>query len=268
VILTNINKFTLAVDDVTTVPLTEIRVRFVLDWQQLSTTDLTTPLYIVRKNAQAYCRLEDRLMLLGQGADPDQFPFPPPPGPGVVGVLGVPGVPGIPAVAGVPGVLGVVGAEVERGRVNSGLLGADKIYARSNDIYAGVAAGLFRLENDAVVGPWAIVMGTDLFDQADITQPGFVDSPRRRIESLLGTKAYRTSLLPKWTAILIGQAATAAEFSRSVEPIGPVDRAVALEPQLRFLRTDNIGRYEFMIVGSLALRVKDKAGIVQIQFRP
>jgi hypothetical protein len=67
VILTNINKFTLAVDDVTTVPLTEIRVRFVLDWQQLSTTDLTTPLYIVRKNAQAYCRLEDRLMLLCWG---------------------------------------------------------------------------------------------------------------------------------------------------------------------------------------------------------
>jgi hypothetical protein len=48
--------------------------------------------------------------------------------------------------------------------------------------------------------------------------------------------------------------------------MAPVDRAVALEPQLRFLRTDNDGRYEFAIVGSLALRVKDQDCILQIEF--
>jgi hypothetical protein len=65
----------------------------------------------------------------------------------------------------------------------------------------------------------------------------------------------------------MGGASTPQDIARSSgEPMAPVDRAVALEPQLRFLRTDNDGRYEFAIVGSLALRVKDQDCILQIEF--
>ena len=123
-----------------------------------------------------------------------------------------------------------------------------------------------QLESKAVFGPWAIVMGVSLFDRSDRTEAGFVDSPRQRIENLLRTKVYRSNILPNWTAILMGGASSPQTMTHSGEPMGPVDRAVALEPQLRFVRTDENGRFEFAIVGSLTLRVRDKDGIIQILF--
>jgi len=243
VISTTIARDTLLVDDVTTIPLAEIRVRFTLDWQQLSTSDLATPLYIVHKQAQAYCRLEDRLLLVGQAQTPasNQLPF----GAGIQAIQ--------PA------------GEIERGQVNGGLSRAD-IKLADGDIYASVARYYSLLESKAVFGPWAIVMGVSLFDRSDRMEPGFVDSPRQRIENLLGTKVYRSNILPNWTAILMGGAASSQDVTRLGEPMGPVDRAVALEPQLRFVRTDENGRFEFAIVGSLTLRVRDKDGIIQIVF--
>jgi uncharacterized linocin/CFP29 family protein len=255
VTLTSVDRVTLNLDDVTTVPLTEIRVKFSLDWQQLSAADLGMPLYLVRKHAQAYCRLEDRLLLAGQAARPQDPQLP------LGGVqVGAAVLPPIQPVKGVPG------GEVERGHENPGLHRTDLRVAGRN-IYNGIAKHHALLESQAVFGPWALVMGASLFDQSDRTTSDFVDSPRERIENLLGTRIHRTSILGDWTAILMGGASTPQDIARSSgEPMAPVDRAVALEPQLRFLRTDNDGRYEFAIVGSLALRVKDQDCILQIEF--
>jgi len=247
---TRINRATSVVDDVTTIPLTEIRMRFSLDWQQVSAGDLTTALFTVRKFAQAYCLLEDRLLLRGQALPPrnhQQLPL----GDGQAIVLGQDQ--GLPP-----------GGEVQRGQANFGLSGADAIPGDLEYIYDSIANGLSLLEDQT--GPWAIVMGAGLFDQSDRRDPHFDDSPRQRIENLLGTKAYRTTILTPLTAILIGGAASPEDVSRSGEPMGPVDRAVALEPQLRFLGIDNQGQYAFAIVGSLALRVRDKDNIVRVEF--
>jgi hypothetical protein len=76
-------------------------------------------------------------------------------------------------------------------------------------------------------------------------------------------------VLPGRTAILLGGAQPGGAEPVDLEgpPSGPVDRAVAVEPELRFLgNTDNQGRYEFWIIGGLALRLKDKWGVVQIFF--
>ena len=95
-----------------------------------------------------------------------------------------------------------------------------------------------------------------------------MESPRERIENLLGTKVYRSNILDDWNAILMGGASSPQNMNRSGEPMGPVDRAVALEPQLRFVRTDENGRFEFAIVGSLTLRIRDLDGIRYLVFKP
>jgi len=217
-----------------------------VDWQQLSGDDLATALYQVRKAAQSYSRVEDRLLFWGQGADP-QLPF----GPGVHIV---------------PDAIGV---EIEGGYEHDGLIPDTANLASRRNIYEGVSTAYRDLENAAAVGPWALVVADDIFDLADRREQGFIDSPRERIENLLGSKIYRTSILPRRKAVLMGGAAIAqseTNLSRSDAPAGPVDRAVALEPELRYVGIDDRGRYQFFIMGSLALRIRDASGIIAIDF--
>jgi uncharacterized linocin/CFP29 family protein len=286
VILMALDSDTFQVDDVSTIPLTEIRVSFSLDWQQLS-SDLAIPLYMVQKHAQEYCRLEDRLLLTGQVENPKE---------------GSPQLEFLGKGADKPEASssGVISRRVTilRGYVNNGLSSVEPEKLRPvkvpevsrkrkegysdmedygdmedyelgvplSEIYTAIAKYHSDLEDRNVTGPWALVMGTKLFDASTRTEKGFVDSPRQRIETLLDTKVYRTGILPDLNAILMGGAATPNDLARSGVPLGPVDRAVSLEPQLRSFGLDNQGRYVFAIVGSLALRLRDQSAIVQIQF--
>src|SRR5262249_6720284 len=115
VLIDTINDFG-QIDDVQTRPLTEIRVRFTVDWQQLS-GDLATALYLVRKAAQSYSRVEDRLLIWGQGGAAGKLPF-------------GPGVNLVPYV---------IGAEVERGYLSDGLISARATNALESDIYEGIS---------------------------------------------------------------------------------------------------------------------------------
>jgi hypothetical protein len=233
-------------DDVQTRPLTEIRVPFTVDWQQLS-GDLATALYLVRKAAQTYSRVEDRLLIWGQGNAGNQLPF----GPGVQRVSKT------------------VGAEVERGYPSDGLISGNATNVLRADIYESISIAYRKLEDKATVGPWALAMADDIFDLAERTRVGFIESPRQQIENLLGSKIYRTSILPLGKAVLMGGAATSqseSAVSGPDEPAGPVDRAVALEPELRYLGPDQRGRHDFFIVGSLTLRIRDKDGLIALEF--
>jgi hypothetical protein len=226
------------VDDVATIPLAEIWLRFAVDWQQLAESDMRTALGLTRIAAQTYSRLEDRLLFLGQDDNLVLRGGPLPPG-----------------------------ARVDRGSSNFGLLGAPAMNGQRDDIYAEVARAYGELETQSVAGPFALVMGSDLFDEADRTPAGYVESPRRRIENLLGRMVQRSSVLPAYTAVLVGGAIATPSAPAGVPPTGPVDRAVAVDPELRHLgNTDNQGRYEFWVVGALALRLKDSWGVVQILF--
>jgi len=238
------------VDDVATIPLAEIWLRIAIDWQQLSEPSLRTALGLLRTGTQRYNRLEDRLLFLGQ-SNP---------------AAGPPGPPFLlnPASQPLP-----PEQRVDRGSENNGLLDVPFIRGYLNSVYDSVRAAHDRLTGNGIAGPFGIVMGAELADQADRTQAGFHESARKRIETLLGTEVLRSTVLADRTAILLGgaQAGNAQPSDLGVPPSGPVDRAVALEPELRFLgNTDNQGRYEFWIVGGLALRLKDSWGVIKILF--
>ena len=118
---------------------------------------------IVHKQAQAYCRIEDRLLLVGQARVPEgnELPF-------------ADEIKKIPKTSG----------EIERGRINRGLSrGVIAKVAVEEDIYSGVAKHHSLLESKAVFGPWAIVMGMGLFDRSDRTEARFCGiSPRANRE--------------------------------------------------------------------------------------
>jgi hypothetical protein len=234
------------VDDVDTIPLAEIWTCFFADWQQLEEPNLERALALVRGATQTYGRLEDRLLFLGQSLD-------------AAGNLVLNGG-ALPAVA-----------RVLRGSVNDGLSGANFQIGDRNSIYEHVAAAYGILQDQSFAGPFAIAMGPELADRADQTPGGFLESPRRRIENLLGSMVRRSSVLAPWDAILLAGAnpdRVRESASQSGLPsTGPVDRAVAVDPELRDLgRTDDQGRHEFWVVGDLALRVKDARGVIGINF--
>jgi hypothetical protein len=234
------------VDDVGTIPLAEIWTRFAADWQQLAEPNFERALTLVRDAARAYCRLEDRLLFLGQSRD-------------VAGNLILNGVGVLP-----------FGARVDRGSVNDGLRGAGFQAGARNRVYEDVAAAYGILQEECA-GPFAIAMGPGLADLSDQTPVGFLESPRRRIENLLGSIVRRAPVLPPWDAILIGGAGPnrvpESASQSSLPSTGPVDRAVAVDPELRDLgETDAQGRHVFWVVGNLALRLKDARGVIRVDF--
>jgi uncharacterized linocin/CFP29 family protein len=227
------------VNDVDTIPLTEIWVPFLVDWQWLGKDGMSPAISQARLAGQTYGRLEDRLLFLGQDKN--------------LALNGGALPPGV---------------RIERGWPNDGLLSAPKLYGNKNDIYSGVAAAFGRLEAQAATGPFAIVMGSDLADKSEETPTNFTDSHRKRIERLLGSTVIRSTVIPSWIAILLSGAKSADASSGDSFSTGPVDRAVAVEPEVRHLgRIDDKGRYEFWVVGTLALRLKDAWGIFQILFQ-
>lgn len=230
------------VDDVMTIPLAEIWTWFAADWQQLEGPNFERALTFAQNAARAYCRMEDRLLFLGQSGAPGNL------------VLNGGALP--------------PGSQVDRGSVNDGLRGAGFQVGAQNCIYEDVAAAYAILQEESV-GPFAIAMGPALWDLADQTPAGFLELPRRRIENLLGSMVRRAPVLFPWDAILIGGASPdrlPESASQSSFP-GPVDRAVAVDPELRDLgETDPQGRHVFWVVGSLALRLKDVRGVIRIDF--
>jgi hypothetical protein len=251
-----VDKFSLVTglfDDVTTVPLAQISVTFTLDWQQLSDENFETSLYLVRKAAQGYCALEDRLLFRGQAANAaaPQLPY--------TRVLPAP-TPPIP------------GGEIEGGRENDGLIDTNEMALFPGtlpEVFDDISNAQASLEMRGAAGPWAVAMGTNVFDIANTIPNGAgagLKADRERIEDLLDTRVLRVSILPPNTAFLMSGAVNGS-LSNLGAVAGPADRAVAVEPELRYLdRTNTRGKYQFAVVGCLALRIRDGAGMARIDF--
>ena len=65
VAIDRINPLTGTIDDVTTIPLPEISVQFLLDKQQVQQPELTRALSLVRRAASDFARIEDEVLLRG-----------------------------------------------------------------------------------------------------------------------------------------------------------------------------------------------------------
>jgi hypothetical protein len=243
------------IDDVTTLPLFEISTQVTLDWQQLSEPGLFRAVGQVEVAARGYSQIEDRLLFLG---------FAPPAAGGgpMVGGQGLP-----------------ARTTVVRGYANLGLVneGGFVRVGRLSSMYEEISTALGVLEDNSHYGPFGLAMSTDLVDRANQRPIGFSETNRERIESLLRTVIHRTPVLPQGTAVLVSGAkqpgATEEPSSNGSSavpappPTGPVDRALAVDPSLRFVQTNNLGQYVFAVYGVLTLRIKDPTGVITIKLR-
>src|SRR5262245_16536157 len=209
-------------DDVSTVPLAQIRVKFTLDWQQLLEENFEASLFRVKKAADSYCTLEDRLLFVGQHTAPVARELP------YTGLLS----------GAVPG---IIGGEVERGSENGGLIDPNQMTifsGRLPNVFDAIS-NAYDILSDATSGPWAVGLSSDVYTSANTRPPNAADSDRERIESLIGCKVLRVSILPQNTGFIMGGAAT-SNGSDSRVLTGPADRAVALEPELQYLDRTSI----------------------------
>ena len=73
VAIDRINPLTRAIDDLTTIPLPEISVVFILDKQQVQQPELKRPLALARRAAIEFARIEEAMLLRGLATAPNGY---------------------------------------------------------------------------------------------------------------------------------------------------------------------------------------------------
>jgi uncharacterized linocin/CFP29 family protein len=244
------------IDDVTTIPLSEISVQFLLDKQQVQQPELTRALSLVRRAASDFARIEDEVFLRGleavggddyqpdgrpllarvriqRGRDRERYD-------GLAGsarnALLRPGhAPG-------PGQLHLVQTS-RLGRLDYGDL-----------IVAAVPEAIVLMEEAGHMGPYHLILGQRAFVAALTPNAPALVLPKDRIEPLLASPIRRSPALEPDEGVLVSTGGD------------PTDRVVAVEPTLRFFDTTALDQYRFRVYGVLAIRRKELAAVVQLLF--
>ena len=247
-----INPMTRTIEDETTIPLPEISVRFSLDRQQVQQPELTRALAMIRRTASDFARIEDAVLLRGlipaapNGYQPDGIALP-------------------------------LGSDIQRGQNRAqydGLAGSSARNVARNprtgqrhmvqvpqagvnfgpNIVGAVANAIVLLESAGHMGPYQLILGHAAFVAVLTPNPPALVLPKDRIEPLLASPIRRSPALEPNEGVLLSTGGD------------PNDRVVAVEPTIRFIETTQQDRYLFRIYGVLALRRKEPAAAVALEF--
>jgi uncharacterized linocin/CFP29 family protein len=257
VAIDRINPLTGTIDDVTTIPLPEISVQFLLDKQQVQQPELTRALSLVRRAASDFARIEDEVLLRGlevaaNGYQPDGRALP-------------------------------RRADIQRGQNRAqydGLAGSARNEAYSPHpalrrrpqhlvqittgggfgygprIVSAVARAIVMLEAAGHMGPYHLILGHNAFIAALTPNAPALVLPKDQIEPLLASPIRRSPALGAEEGVLVSVGGD------------PTDRVVAVEPTLRFIETTAQDQYRFRVYGVLAIRRKEPEAAVRLLFRP
>jgi len=252
VTIDRMNALTRAIDDVTTIPLPEISVQFLLDKQQVQQPDLTLALSKARRAASDFARTEDAVLLRGlavaaNGYQPDGVALP-----ALTDIQrgqhraqydGLAGSPRNDAFSPVPG----IGFHRVRRATGGGL-------AYGPLIVSAVAEAIVMLEAAGQMGPYHLILGRDAFIAALTPNAPALVLPKERIEPLLASPIRRSPQLQPDQGVLVSVGGN------------PTDRVVAVEPTIRFIETTAQDQYRFRVYGVLALRRKEPEAVVRLWF--
>jgi uncharacterized linocin/CFP29 family protein len=219
------------VDDVSTIPLVEVALPVNLTKLQAEDADLSAALMLIRRAANRLARAHDAVVFSGQPAANQLPPTAPP-----------------QAVA-------------TGGAANSGLNAAGRgpLVVTPNGgshgeaLVAQVADGLVQLETAGYIGSYVLILGQDLFTDANTPSPGSLVLPRDRLDGLLaGGPLHRSSVLGKDEGLLLSLGGE------------PMDRAVALAPRFEFLRIGAKDVRECRVFERFALRLKEPDSVLPL----
>jgi uncharacterized linocin/CFP29 family protein len=220
------------IDDGETLPLNTLSCEVHLTTQQVEDPDLASARELLGRAAGIIGRLEDAIIFNGHpgGEAPPQ----PPPEPRIYRV----NVPRRPT----PGLLNEVTPAGGLGRPPARLRVAVK--AESQNLIEQVDAAISVLEGNGHYGPFACVLGRDLY-RAAITPETSLAIARDRILALLGGgPLHRSSLVPLDQGVVISLAAS------------PIDLVVASDVHVKLLQVTLEPRYVFRISERFVLRLK------------
>jgi uncharacterized linocin/CFP29 family protein len=227
-------EITLADTDTAKLPTLQIKVH--VRGAQMSDPELASVLAMFRRAANLIARVEDALVFNGQ------------PGPGM-------------PPDGAPQDVGqVLGGDESRGLLASDEelhddpdLPRNTVEADGGDLVRAVSKSIGDLENNGHFGPFAVVLGQDLFVAAQTPEANSMVLPQDRIVPLLGGGSLlRSTTLPsnKGVVVALGGA--------------PVELVVATDLNVAFLQITTDPTFVLRAFEKVALRIKEPDAIVAL----
>jgi uncharacterized linocin/CFP29 family protein len=238
---TGVNRF--RIDDGITLKLTTIACEVYLSTQQVEDPELASAKQMLRRAAVLLGRLEDAIVFNGQ-ANED---------------LGPPTPPAVPPL---PAIYTITGGQTNPGLVNPiGLAAPAPVPVAggnwpqySESIVAGVVTAIGQLERDGHYGPFACVLGDDLFLAANTPSPNSMVLPSDRILPFLeGGPLLRSGTIQRNLGGIVALGGS------------PVDLVVGSDVHVRFVQVTLEPRYVMRVCERFVLRVKYPNGVRRLR---
>lgn len=240
----------IAISDRETLQLATLQVKVHLRSAQMADPELASALQVFRRAANLLARLEDIMVFRGFQKK----------GSGAAARL---------AAAGGTGSVPEKIWEIRGGQVSEGLwtvasakprasdparkprtIEGDDREERGKSLVGEVSASIGKLEERGHFGPFAVVLGQELFAAAETPSPGSLVLPQDRIIPFLGGGSFlRSSALDDGTGVVVALGGA------------PVDLVVATDISLNFLTVTSEPTFVFRVFEKVVLRIKQPDAI-------
>ena len=232
-------KLRLEVEDSDTLRVTTVAVELFLKSAQIEDPDLTAVRQMVGRAADVIGRLEDAIVFNGQ------------PGAGTAPTWEDSG----PRMV-QPDIYSVHG-----GQQNAGLIGSDARFIVNCDfegdsLVRAVVHGVTMLEGQGHYGPFAVVLGSDLYLTANTPNAGSLVLPSDRIVPFLNGPLLRSAVIPANRGVVVSLAAA------------PVELVVAQDIRVSFLQVTLEPRWVVRVAERFVLRVRQEGAVISLVGAP
>jgi uncharacterized linocin/CFP29 family protein len=224
----------MGVDDRAVVVLASLQVRVQLRGAQVADPQLTSALELFRRAANVLARLEDAIVFRGQ--------------------QGVNQGPPPHSIRGLPAIWRVTSGFQNRG-LHGWAAAGQMVQKRAPAVNAGrqlvqdISTQIGELEGRGHYGPFAVVLGEQLFGDVQDPTDNLVLPSDRVIPFLGGGPLLRSSTLPDDEGIIVALGAA------------PFELVIATDVSVGFLQVDPDPAYIFRVHEKIALRVKEPGAI-------
>jgi uncharacterized linocin/CFP29 family protein len=241
----SVRRQTLGIDDRDTMRLATLQVIVPVRNAQMADPELASALALFRRAANVVARLEDAIVFRGLEPNPNRptgGPFAPPGG-----------LTGLPAIWQITGALAARGLWTPRPGPDWSIpISGTTVEERAHQLVGAISRAIGRLEQHGHFGPFAVVLGQELFAVAQTPERGSLVLPQDRIIPFLGGgPLLRSSTLsdPAGVVVALGGA--------------PIELVVATDMNLQFLQVSAEPVFLFRVSEKIALRIRERA-IVQL----
>ncbi len=218
----------IVIADRDTMKLTTLQVKVYVRGAQMADPEMRSVLALFRRAANVLARLEDALIFNGQpaaGKEPAQ------------------------GVGGLPSVWNILG-----GDKTDGLLAPARrpieVPADGEGLVRGVSNSIGQLEGNGHFGPFAVVLGQELFLAVQTPRKDSLVLPQDRIIPFLGGgPLLRSSTLPEKRGVVVALGGA------------PVELVVATDVSLAFLQLTTDPYFVFRVFEKIVLRIKEPDAI-------